>query len=186
MSLVLMRLSETTWKHRSHLEDWKTHTRAFRSLDLSSDSRREKNRTTFSLLNRDMLAMIQVVLLLILRNHWQYVTHVFLTNSPPPRPLPFFFFLTLSTPGSGPCSFLRDIDPCCAPEHLHCISAERLCTEGTCPIIGGTGHSSKRWRGTGALACFMRLTSSDASSEGEAERIVWLCDNNCDSETEEL
>jgi hypothetical protein len=91
-----------------------------------------------------------------------------------------------STPGSGPCSSLRDIDPCCAPEHLHCIYAERLCTEGTCPIIGGIGHSSKRWRGTGVLACFMRLTSSDASSEREAERIVWLCDKDCDSETEEL
>jgi hypothetical protein len=186
MSLVLMRLSETPWKHGSHLEDWKTHTRAF-DLSTSHPIAGEKESNHF------------------LPSQSRHVSHDSSCLTPhlekslairDPRisykltasktPAILFLPRSLHSRQRSLQLFERDIDPCCAPEHLHCISAERLCTEGTCPIIRGTGHSSKRWRGTGGLACFMRLTIVRCLKRGEAERIIWLCDNNCDSETEEL
>lgn len=72
-------------------------------------------------LNQDMLAIIQVVLLLM-RNHWRYVTHVF---SQPHRLhypcLPIILSLLYSVPAAVPAAPSKTSGPCCAVRQHTCM-----------------------------------------------------------------
>ena len=90
------------------------------------------------------------VVVLVLQNHWQYVTHVVLPSSPPPAPpalLPFEKLLPslmLSTPGTGPCSSFKDMAPAVRQSTCMCICRAATCIQ-TSPITSGPGPNS--WGG---------------------------------------
>src|ERR1700749_1842486 len=85
-----------------------------------------------------------IVLLAVLKNHWQYVTHVLLASSPLPEslsPLSIFFAHHSPTPGTGPCSSFRDMALAVRQSTCMCICRAATCIQ-TSPISSRTGLNS--------------------------------------------
>ncbi len=149
MPLVSMRLPETPW-----ISEWKKekltisyhhHTDSTSSNNYFWPTIRSKP-TQFPVFSIKTCSHERVVSLVVLQNHWQYVTHVFLAIHRLPSPLPLA--LNFLLPHS--CSLhsrhrslqlFRDMAPAVRQSTCMCICRAATCSK-TPPITSVTGRSS--------------------------------------------